>query len=100
MRGDAEGYTPGGNVIFLKKIDQQTIEGIALIGHELTHVRLGKRFGSFRFIKYYAQNSWREWRAGRDPAGWHNELEYEAYTMQAEIKASLKAQFEYKNPCP
>ncbi|HYJ86647.1 MAG TPA: hypothetical protein VEW46_11365, partial [Pyrinomonadaceae bacterium] len=100
VRGDADGYTPGGNVISLKKIDQQTIEGIALIGHELTHTRQGKRFGTFKFLKYYAQESYREWKAGRDPAGRHNELEYEAYNTQDEIRASLKAQFGSKNPCP
>jgi RHS repeat-associated protein len=100
VRGDANGFTDGGNVIFLRKIDQQTSTGIALIGHELTHVRQSKRFGSFWFTKYYAQNSWREWRAGRDPAGRGNPLEKEAYDMEDAIKTDLEKHFGSKNPCP
>ena len=98
VRGDAEGYTQS-NTIFLRDIDQHTSSGIALIGHELTHVRQEKRFG-WRFEYYYLRNSWREWRAGHDPAGPGNTLEKEAYDMENTIRADLDKNFGSKNPCP
>ena len=96
VRGDAEGYTEGRDIYFRDGIDEHSIAGISLIGHELTHVRQEIRY-RYTYAARYAAASAREIAAGRDPAGTGNPFEKEAEDMQRTIRDSFK---DGKNPCP
>lgn len=80
-------------------IDQHSINGISLIGHELTHVRQEVRY-PFTYPGRYAKAAAREILHGRDPAGMGNPFEKEAYDMEDAIWADLQKKFGSKNPCP
>jgi len=78
--GDAGDYTEGTNIFFRDGIDQHSIDGIVLIGHELTHVRQEIRYPYTYAVRYGAAGA-REIRHGRDPAGRGNPFEREAQDM-------------------
>ena len=79
--------------------DEHSIAGIALIGHELTHVRQELRY-PFTYPERYVWRSAREVLRGRDPAGYGNPFEKEARDMQEAIADDLNKRFNGKNPCP
>ena len=85
VRADAEAYTEFANIFFRDGIDQDSVEGIALIGHETTHVRQEVRY-PFSYVARYGKAAAREILHGRDPAGYGNYLEREAYDMQDAIR--------------
>lgn len=104
VRRDATAYTEYYDIYFRDGIDQNSIDGIALIGHELTHTRQFKRYDSWRhpggFPARYLAEAGRAWWKGGDPAGRGNRFENEAYNMEASLKKQLQAQYGNKNPCP
>ena len=99
VRGDAEGYTEGRDIYFRDGIDQNSIKGIKLIAHELTHVRQEIRY-PYTYPERYAKAAAQEILHGRDPAGYGNPFEKEAYDMGDAVEADLDRRFNGKNPCP
>jgi len=92
---DANAYTDN-NVIYFKEgqYDPYSVEGIALIAHELVHYRQYVRFGNLPMKLGYLKS------ALRNGASRTNPYEKEAYDMQEEIYKKLTDMGYGKiNPC-
>jgi RHS repeat-associated protein len=95
---DARAFTSTGDLISFNKGEYQpnTIEGIALIGHEITHNFQARKYGDARFGLLYLGDSAVQWVRGRD-AYLGNRFEKEAFAKEKEIRADLD---KHGNPCP
>ncbi len=98
---DADAFTNTGDQISFNegKYQPNTKEGIALIGHEVTHIFQARKYGDQLFELFYLGDS-----AGllylfqnMDMAYLGNRFEREAFMKQAEIEKNLAKN---GNPCP
>ena len=94
---DARAFTSTGDLISFNKGEYQpnTIEGIALIGHEITHNFQARKYGDARFGVLYLGDSAVQWVRGRD-VYLGNRFEKEAFAKEKEIRADLA---KHGNPC-
>jgi hypothetical protein len=89
---DASAYTDGNNIFFKPgAYDPDSVEGIALIGHEVTHSVQFHRHGKWRFRARYLTNWGRQFKAHRNlnHAYFYNEFEMEARAMEDRIYSDL-----------
>jgi hypothetical protein len=89
---DASAYTDGNNIFFKPgAYDPDSVEGIALIGHEVTHSVQFQRHGKWRFRARYLRNWGRQFREYRNlnHAYYYNEFELEARAMEDRIYSDL-----------
>ncbi|HBB87811.1 MAG TPA: hypothetical protein DC047_09370 [Blastocatellia bacterium] len=95
---DALAFTNTGDLISFNKGEYQpnTMDGIALIGHEITHNFQARKYGDARFGVSYLGDSAAQWARGRD-AYLSNRFEKEAFAKEKEIRADLAKR---GNPCP
>lgn len=85
---DATAFTDGNNIFFKPgAFDPDSIEGIALIGHEVTHSVQFQMHGKWRFRGRYLSNWGQRLREHRSfaHAYFYNEFEFEARTMEQRI---------------
>jgi hypothetical protein len=80
-------------------------EGLADIGHELTHSRQSARLGQARFSKRYLQEYFENLYAGMNDfdAYWNISFEIEARKMGGIIQkdlSNLSRDFGGRDPCP
>lgn len=69
--------------------DPTSLSSVALLAHELKHIEQFRRMGRFGFLRtYYWDMARMGFRYRRDLP-----LEAEAYTLQAEVKQGLQAEF-------
>ena len=94
---DARAFTSTGDLISFNKGEYQpnTMEGIALIGHEITHNFQARKYGDARFGVLYLGDSAVQWVRGRD-VYLGNRFEKEAFAKEKEIRADLA---KHGNPC-
>jgi hypothetical protein len=71
--------------------DPHTIEGLALLGHELKHVEQYERYGFFSFYFRYLTSYLKGGYGENVP------MEAEAYALQRQIDSHLRSEF-YANP--
>ena len=91
---DATAFTDGNNIFFkLGAFDPDSIEGIALIGHEVTHSVQVQTHGKWRFRASYLTNWGRQYKKHRNfnHAYYYNEFEIEARAMEDRIYSDLLA---------
>ena len=85
---DAAAYTDG-NKLFFKPgfYDPDSIGGIALIGHEITHSVQFQNYGKWKFRASYLGKWGRQFKAHRslNLAYFHNEFEIEAREVEQRI---------------
>jgi hypothetical protein len=89
---DATAYTDGNNIFFKPgAFDPDSIEGIALIGHEVTHSVQFERHGKWRFRTRYLTNWGKQYTQHRNftHAYYYNEFEIEARAMEDRIYSDL-----------
>ncbi len=89
---DATAYTDGNNIFFKPgAFDPDSMAGIALIGHEVTHSVQFYRHGKWRFRARYLTNWGQQFKAHRnfDHAYFYNEFEIEARAMEDQIYRDL-----------
>ena len=91
---DATAFTDGNNIFFkLGAFDPDSIEGIALIGHEVTHSVQSQTHGKWRFRAQYLTNWGNQYKEHRNfnQAYYYNEFEIEARAMEDRIYSDLLA---------
>lgn len=91
---DATAYTDGNHIFFKPgAFDPDSIEGIALIGHEVTHSVQFQTCGKWRFRASYLRNWARQLQTHRTfaHAYFYNEFEVEARAMEQRILDDLLA---------
>jgi hypothetical protein len=72
------------------------MDGIALIGHEITHIFQARKYGDTAFDLSYLGDSAVQWiRGGNDYRD--NRFEKEAFAKEDKIRADLD---KHGNPCP
>lgn len=89
---DATAYTDGNNIFFKPgAFDPDSLAGIALIGHEVTHSVQFQTHGKWRFRTRYLTNWGRQYKEHRDfnHAYYYNEFEIEARAMEDRIYQDL-----------
>ncbi|HEX4946497.1 MAG TPA: DUF4157 domain-containing protein [Blastocatellia bacterium] len=89
---DATAYTDGNNIFFKPgAFNPDSIEGIALIGHEVTHSVQFQRHGKWRFRASYLTNWGKQYTQHRNfgHAYYYNEFEIEARAMEDRIFSDL-----------
>lgn len=89
---DATAYTDGNNIFFKPgAFDPDSVEGIALIGHEITHSVQFQTHGKWRFRTRYLTNWGRGFTQHRsfDHAYFYNEFEIEARAVEQRIYEDL-----------
>lgn len=89
---DASAFTNGNNLFFKPgAYDPDSVEGIALIGHEVTHSVQFQRHGKWRFRASYVTNWGKQYKAYRNfnHAYFYNEFEIEARAMEDRIYNDL-----------
>jgi hypothetical protein len=92
---DATAYTDGNNIFFKPgAFDPHSIEGIALIGHEVTHSVQFQQHGKWRFRARYLTNWSKQYTQHRNfnHAYYYNEFEIEARAMEDRIYSDLLMQ--------
>ena len=85
---DAAAYTDGNNLFFKPGFyDPDSIEGIALIGHEITHSVQFQNHGKWKFRASYLSKWSKQYKAHRslNLAYYHNEFEIEAREVEQRI---------------
>ena len=89
---EATAYTDGNHIFFkLGAFDPDSIAGIALIGHEVTHSVQFQKHGKWRFRASYLTNWGKQYKAHRNfnHAYYYNEFEIEARAMEERIYSDL-----------
>ncbi len=89
---DANAFTDGNNLFFKPDAyDTESIAGIALIGHEITHSVQYQERGKWRFRAKYLSNWSKGFKTHRsfDHAYYFNEFEIEARAMEDRIYNDL-----------
>ena len=89
---DATAFTDGNNIFFKPgAFDPDSIEGIALIGHEVTHSVQFQTHGKWPFRARYVNNWRRQLQTHRSfaHAYFYNEFEIEARAMEERIYQDL-----------
>ena len=89
---DATAYTDGNNIFFKPDAyDADSIEGIALIGHEVTHSVQFQTYGKWRFRANYLTNWGKQYKEYRNfnHAYYYNQFEIEARAMEERIYSDL-----------
>ncbi len=92
---DATAYTDGNNIFFKPgAFDPDSVEGIALIGHEVTHSVQFQTHGKWRFRASYLTNWGKGYKEHRNfnHAYYYNEFEIEARAMEDRIYSNLLAE--------
>lgn len=88
----ADAYTDCHNIYFAPgKYDTETVSGIALIGHEVTHCWQYHRYGKWKFRGAYSERWARKFIEHRSwvDAYFHNPFEVEAREMERQIYFDL-----------
>lgn len=89
---DATAYTDGNNIFFKPgAFDPDSLEGIALIGHEVTHSVQFQTYGKWHFRTRYLTNWSQQYKEQRNfnHAYYNIEFEIEARAMEERIYQDL-----------
>jgi hypothetical protein len=88
-------YTSGNNIHFAPgRYDPNSLNGITIIAHEITHTQQYRKYGRFGFQLKYLASYINNKRRQMGDSGAYEEIpfEKEAYEKEREVKAYLEAQ--------